>query len=177
MLSAVQLDHLRVDLKEYLSQNLTIALINLNRTGELTTLLDLLGYPREKEESLDESLRDSHNGKILVVGASKVKEKELLGIAKNFGLDKDRFEFCLSYDRSKYFDFEKTRWNPNYSSIMVGPIPHSSVDNEDYSSRISKMEHKDGYPPVYRLGSNQLKITKTGFKDALQKMMAEGVIA
>ena len=42
----------------------------------------------------------------------------------------------------------------------------------DSSSAISEMEKGNGYPKVVRLGSNDLKVTKTGFKKALQEQIA-----
>lgn len=41
----------------------------------------------------------------------------------------------------------------------------------DYGSVISALESEDGYPPVVRLGSNGLKITKSDFRAKLEEMI------
>ena len=46
-------------------------------------------------------------GKIVVVGGTDVKEEVLLSIAKNLGIDKNRFEFCLDYKQIQKFDFRR----------------------------------------------------------------------
>jgi len=63
------------------------------------------------------------------------------------------------------------QWQPTYSLIMVGPMPHSGSAKGDYSNIISALESEDGYPPVVRLGSNGLKITKSDFKSKLIEMV------
>lgn len=77
----------------------------------------------------------------------------------------------LNYEDAKTFMFDKLQWNPRYSLLMVGPMPHSGIIKGDYSSIISALETEDGYPPVVRLGSNTLKITKSDFKAKLSEMI------
>ena len=72
-------------------------------------------------------------GKIVVIGQSDVKAEVLLSIAKKLGLDKSHFESHLDYDDAKNFNFRKTQWQPSYSLIMVGPMPHSGFGKGDYS--------------------------------------------
>ena len=43
-------------------------------------------------------------------------------------------------------------------------MPHSTAGKGDSSSAIANMENGNGYPKIIRLGSNELKITKTNFK-------------
>lgn len=81
----------------------------------------------------------------------------------------------------EYKDIEKLKitdfkCNLKYSLIMVGPMPHSGVGKENASSIISAMEGKAGYPPVVRLGTNGLKISKTDFKNKLQESIDTGKI-
>lgn len=71
-------------------------------------------------------------GKIVVIGQSDVKAEVLLSIAKKLGLDKSCFELHLDYDDAKNFNFRKTQWQPSYSLIMVGPMPHSGIGKGDY---------------------------------------------
>ena len=61
---------------------------------------------------------------------------------------------------------------------MVGPMPHSSTGKADSSSAIAEMEkHQDLYPRIVRMGSgNGLKITKSNFRETLQRLQAEKYI-
>ena len=55
--------------------------------------------------------------------------------------------------------------------LIVGPMPHSGSGKGGYGSVISALESEDGYPPVVRLGSNGLKITKSDFRAKLEEMI------
>ena len=66
-------------------------------------LFDLIGY----EEVEKEPFEFYKNGKIVVVGGTEVKEEVLSSIAKNMGIDKNRFEFCLDYKSAQKFEFNK----------------------------------------------------------------------
>lgn len=116
-------------------------------------------------------------GKIVVIGQSDVKVEALLSVAKQLGLDKNRFELHLEYEDAKTFNFRKMQWQPTYSLLMVGPMPHSGSGKGDYSSVISAIEDEEGYPPVVRLGSNGLKITKSDFRSKLTEMIEMKKIA
>lgn len=61
--------------------------------------------------------------------------------------------------------------------IMVGPMPHSGTSKGDSGSVIAKIESTEGYPPVVRLGTNGLKITKTDFRNKLKEMIDTKKIA
>lgn len=150
-----------------------------NRTGQLEEMLEQWGLEDlidKKQQSSNDFYDTYKDGKIVVLGGSQVKEKVLLGIIKELGLDKDRFEFCLDYDSIVRYQFSKLQYNPNYRLVIVGSMPHSTAGKGDSSSAISEMEKGNGYPKVVRLGSNELKITKTGFTKALQEQMAANYI-
>ena len=150
-----------------------------NRKGELEEMLEKWGmYDLIKSAfpSSDDFYETEKDGKIVVIGAPQVKEHDLLGVAKSLGLDKDRFEFCLDYYESVKYPFHKLQYNTKYRLVIVGPMPHSTSVKGDSSSAISEMETGVGYPRVIRLGSNELKITKTNFKKALQEQIAENYI-
>lgn len=143
-----------------------------NRTGELESLLSDWGLSaliKNNAPSSDDFYDTHKNGTIVVIGTSQVKEHDLLGIVKNLGLDKGRFEFCLDYKAIETFQFSKMQYNPNYRLVIVGPMPHSTTGKGESRSTISELENGNGYPKVIRLGSNELKITKTNFKQALQE--------
>ncbi len=150
-----------------------------NRMNELDSLLECWGLQEligNNSVSSDDFYDTYKDGTIVVIGASQVKEHDLLGIAKSLGLSKDRFEFCLDYDEIVKFNFKKMQHKPNYRLVIVGPMPHSTAGKGDSSSAIAEMETRDGYPKVVRLGSNELKITKTSFKKTLQKQIAADYI-
>lgn len=173
MFGIEEIIEIETEVRSILDTNLEALLVKLNRTGELQSLLEMLGI-----ESFSETPKYStfKNGKIVIVGESKVSENDLKGIIKELDLDKDRFEFCLDYKEAKTFNYKKMQWNPSYCLVLVGPMPHSGYEKGEYGSVISALENEDGYPRVERLGTNELKITKSSFKIALEKMMAEGVI-
>lgn len=175
MLSIEQLEDLDERLKYELDEHLTQILTRLNREGRLDDLLEILGLSDLlKPEPLYTCF---DNGKIVVLGESNVAEAVLLSIAKGLGLDKKRFEFHLGYDEAKMFDGRKMQWNPAYSLVLVGPMPHSGTSKGDASSVITALENTEGYPPVIRLGTNSLKISKSDFKAKLTEAIQKKLIA
>lgn len=146
-----------------------------NQSGNLNELLIAWGF--EPLVSGTTSYETEKNGKIVVIGASEVKESVLRGIVKSLDLDKDRFEFCLDYDKTKTYQYSKLRYNPDYRLVLFGPVPHSTTGKNDSSSVIAEMKNHEGYPRVEVLSSNNaLKITKTNFRSALRQLLAEQYI-
>ena len=158
-----------------LDDHLPGALSMLNRTGELEIFLKMLGMEYLLQKQSDYQVYPT--GKIIVSGQSDVKANVLLSIAKRLGLDKNRFELYLDYEDAKTFNFKKMYYKPQYALVMVGPMPHSGVGKGDSGSIIAALENDEGYPPVVRLGSNGLKITKTDFKNKLDEMILSKEIA
>lgn len=141
----------------------------MNYSGQLEDFLQLLGMEHLlRKESRYEVYK---TGKIIVIGQSEVKPETLLSIAKQLGLDKNRFKLYLNYEDAKTFNFCKMQWQPTYSLVMVGPMLHSGSGKGNYGSIISALETDDGYPPTVRLGSNGLKITKSDFRVKLKEMI------
>ena len=175
MLSTEELLELEEEVRQELPERLLGALSLANEQGKLQELLSLLLLPDLLEP---ENKYETHReGKIVVVGGSAVKKEVLLSIAKNLGIDKDRFEFCLDYEGAKRFNFQKMQYAPNYRVVLVGPMPHSVVGKDDNSSMIAKMENTEGFPRVERLiGGSELKITKSNFREKLQALLEEGYI-
>ncbi len=169
MLSIEELLDLEEDLKDELAEHLTEILVKLNCTSRLTDLLELLGMERLLNSNI--GYQPYKAGKIIVIGQSDVKEEALLSIAASLGINKNRFEFYLEYRDAEKFNFHKMQWQPSYSVILVGPMPHSGLSKGDFGSIISALENEDGYPPVVRLGSNGLKITKSDFRTKLQDLI------
>lgn len=88
------------DVIEEVAARITFA----NRTGELDSLLKNWGLDKLlKSQTVYETYK---GGKIVVIGASEIKENILIGIAKKFGIDESRFEFCLDYDVAKIYSYK-----------------------------------------------------------------------
>lgn len=176
MLSPEELIQLEDDIKEELNENLGHILSLLNRTGQLNALLKLLGL--ERLLVYDNGYRPYESGRIIVIGETRLKPDVFYAIGKALGIKKDRFELYLEYEDAKRFDFSKTQYKPEYALIMVGPMPHSGVSKGDSSGIITALEQRNsGYPPVVRLGSNGLKITKSSFREGLEKAIDDRLIA
>lgn len=172
-LSINELQVLEQNLKEVLYNNFSEILFRVNYSGQLSELLNVLGL-----ESLlpYQRVNSKKQGVILVIGQSEVKQNKLLAVAKDLGFDKNRFEFCLDYNEAKTFPYRKMQYSPKYSAVLVGAMPHSVKDKGDFSSMITAMEKQEGYPPVIRMGSNELKITKSNFEQALKGLLNQNLL-
>lgn len=148
-------------------------LATLNLTGNVDTFLQNIGYKKNEEQVYSDGVRIPRTGKILVIGESQLKKDKLLMTAGKEGFDKDRFEFVTNYEDAKTYCFDKLQWNDNYAAVMFGPIPHKCATANNTSSIINRMSTEDGFPPVVRITTtNDLKITKTSFINALRKLKA-----
>lgn len=118
---------------------------------------------------------DPH-GQIIVLGACRVREDHLLGIAKRFGLGADRLVFVTNY-KLQGFSVEKLRYNSRFALILIGPVDHRLPGETGFSSITSRLHSQPGFPPVRDLRSNnELKITKANFRSALADALEECVI-
>lgn len=117
-------------------------------------------------------------GNVIIIGASRVKKNDIIGLCKELGITKDRLIMELDYDKAEKFECKKLQYNPNNRLVLFGPIPHSTKGKGEYSSMINKMETNEGYPKVVRIEtSNDLKITKTSLRKALKKEIESGYLA
>ena len=174
MLDITELEELELNLRSELETKLTGIVSSLNRSGRLEEFLEMIGLRELLSPS--KQFMAYKTGKIVVLGESEVKQDVLEIVGKKLGIDKRRFDFYLGYEEAAKFDSRIIQWNPNYSLILVGPLPHSGVSKGDYSSIIAAMENEDGYPPLVRLGANSLKITKSSFQAALIEAIENGTI-
>ena len=91
--------------------------------------------------------------------------------------NKKRFEFCLEYKEIQKYDFRKMQYAPQYRVVLFGPVPHSGHGKGDSGSIIAEIEKSEAFPRVERLISGQeLKITKTNFREKLQQLIEEEYI-
>ena len=175
MLSIEELSELEDAIMDVLPGKITEILSKANRSGDLNELLGLLGL--SDLLGSENKFETYKNGKIVVVGGTETKEEILVSIGKQRGIDKNRFEFCLDYENVQKFDFNKMQYAPQYRVILFGPTPHSGHGKGDSRSIIAEIAKKDGYPRVERLMSGQeLKITKTNFREKLNQLLEEGYI-
>ena len=175
MLNYSEISELEAAIMQELPDKLLPALTRLNRTGEIETLLKLLDL-KELLDS-DDEYEVYKTGKIVVIGQSDVKAEVLLTIAGKSGIDKARLELYLDYNDAKKLDLRKMQWNPTYSVILAGPMPHSGASKGDYSSVLTAIENEPGYPPVVRLGETSLKITKSQFQKKMEELLEAKIIA
>ena len=61
--------------------------------------------------------------------------------------------------------------------ILVGQMPHSGHAKGDFSSVIAALERQDGFPPVVRVGTKGLNITKSSFRNTLEYLIEKKLIA
>ena len=148
--------------------------VRANRMGVIVKLTELLGIANMLPSNRYQPMR---SGRIVVVGASEVPERQLAGVANSLGIDKKRLEFTLDYDETKTaFDFRKLRYAQNYSLVIAGPMPHKTSGTGIHSSAIMSMMSEDGYPPVIECGTNGLSISKSSFKNTLKEAISRGII-
>ncbi|MDD3052697.1 MAG: hypothetical protein PHR06_16380 [Candidatus Cloacimonetes bacterium] len=175
MFDIAELCEFEEEFKAELEEHLTEILARLNRMERIEELLEILGLQYLLKDISGYSVRNT--GKIVVIGHSEVAEEVLASIMRQYGIDKKRIEFCLDYEATKTYNFTKMQWNPDYSLVLVGPMPHSGNAKGESGSIIAALEHEAGYPPVVRLGSNQLKITKSDFKEKIGECIETKLIA
>ncbi len=174
-LDYVALAELENNVMERLPETITHVLSKLNRTGRLREFLELI-------DMLDllmpvATYKTYRDGKILIIGDSEINESVIAGVAKSFGIDSNRLELCLGYDKASTYRFERIQYQPQYRVVLCGPMPHSIRGRNGSSSMITEMERKDGYPRVLRLESNsELKITKNSLRQALAQLKEEDYI-
>ena len=167
---------LDIDKLEELLEKIRVKVLQANAFGELEDLLKQWGF----EEFLqpDSVYETDKKGKIVVIGDSAVKESKLLGVIKELGLNPDRFEFCLDYNKAETYSYNKFKYNPNYRVVVFGPVPHSSTGKHYSSSVIAEMQSHEGYPRVEVLNANNaVKITKSNFKDMLENLISTNYIS
>ena len=135
---------------------------SLNEQGNINDLIALLG--------IDKSIGYTHKEKIAVLGQSSISSNEIYKVAAELGIRKEQLELCLEYKKAAAYNVEKLK-NNKYAAVLVGPMPPSGAGKGSYSSIITAMENTAGYPPVFRIGNNGMKITKSSLKRAFRQVM------
>lgn len=116
--------------------------------------------------------------RIWVVGALKPKWEHLMGVAKTFGLEPSLFE---------HVDYHEVKQKPMIRrvnlvrdfGVLLGPVPHSANELGDYSSLATQLKVEAGVSVVElrkRSSSQELRITKTSFREGLLRLLSEGLL-
>jgi hypothetical protein len=161
--------------EEYLTkERLDRVFVKANRMGNIVQIAELLGIAAMLPPNRYQPMR---SGRIVVIGASEISERQLSGIASSLGIAKRRLEFALGYGEAQTaFDFQKLRYAQNYSLVIVGPMPHKTSGAGSHSSAIAAMSSEEGFPPVIKCGMKGLSITKSSFREALIEAIARNLI-
>lgn len=155
---------------EDVSGYLKKTIFDLNRVGGLEDFLVRIGYESSKQTADSSRVVNPNTQKILVIGYSQVRDKELRKIASNLGISRRQIDFVLG-ENSEKFDFRRLRGTTEYSDVIVGALPHKGKGLTDYSSVIVMMESEPAnYPNVLRAVTNsgELKITKDNIEKAIE---------
>lgn len=149
------------------------------KSGDLEIFLASIGmadlYPHEEETLLYDTNPD---GKILIFGDTQIKENQIFGCLKELGINRERVELHLGYEKAKRYNFKNLQYNPNVRLLLFGPVPHSGDGKLDKASIIKQLESDDGYPKVIRLKDDHgLKLTKTSLKRAVSREIHSGYLA
>ena len=159
------------DAIKYITEELTQAFKNNN----LKTVLTKYHYPDLAPTMVDDSI-GSPDGKILIIGETNCKVKDLQGIFNAMGL-RGRVECHTDYEDIQRYQFNNLMYNNKYRLIIVGPMPHSTYGKDEFSSVINRMENTEGFPYVRRATANGgLKITKTNIKQILLEELESGFL-
>ena len=125
-----------------------------------------------KYSQMDYPIINPNRAKILILGDLAVSKDLVYGLAKNIlGMQKpkDRLDF-VSCEEATNYDFRSVT-QEKYTDMFIGPMPHSTRGNENYSSFLQKVKcNSDVYPNYIELKANQYssnqKITKTALENA-----------
>lgn len=147
-----------------------------NEDGTLHAVLSALGLQGllDSEDEIDLGAFDNAFGDILVLGQLEARKDVLLAVADHLGYSRRRFRF-VDYDETARFDCSTLRHSLRYAAVMCGPVPHKAAEMGDTSSVLEELRHPErGFPPLAELresaGAGALRITKTTFRDGLEKL-------
>ena len=147
-------------------------LIRYNSSEQLDKFF--VEFSKEKYlEDIEPRLEYTDNASILVIGDSRLKESNIMALAKECGINPKLVECHLDYSKMPSYNFSKLEYNVNYKCIIVGPVPHSVPGKENYKSIITKMQSEpEKYPKVIKLEdeSSELKITKSNLRKAFMEI-------
>lgn len=135
--------------------------------GELQSAINDMRV--ESENSLVSEERGLERINLIVLGEGHVGSRKLSGIASEKGLDPDNIEY-IDYEKLAHFNVERLRWS-KYDGMIIGEVPHSAKGVA--TSNMIEFLQEEGFPPseVCRDAGGEVKITKTSFHLALDKLL------
>lgn len=122
-------------------------------------------------KSTSDIILDPKRIRILVIGATRIKEDVVKAIAKLYGFGNSHITVENDYSEIKKLTGNIKPYGSSYDCIIAGPMPHSTAGKDDFSSTIGKWEREEGYPFLIKAEneSGELKITKSSLNTAMQK--------
>ncbi len=157
---------LKIDVASEASGIIMKQIIGARTISELRHYLHSIGL----EKLVPEIDNFQPNGDIYILGDLSIKDHIVKQIFKEQRIDVDRIKIVKGYNEFKRYNFNRFQYDTSVRLIMVGPMPHSTKDKEEYDSVITRMENEEGFPKVVKLGTKgTLKITKSNLKDAIIK--------
>lgn len=154
---------------EELSNHIKIDLYQANSEQRLNGYLESIHYDYLVHKY--NKYYDMSRAKIVLIGDSCLSVRDIKMHVKKKGLDPNRVELILDYDKLTNFDINKFRNNANYSNIIFGAIPHKIKGIGDYKSAISMMQQESEQFPkiIIATDGHGNKITKSSLDKALEK--------
>lgn len=113
------------------------------------------------------------NGDIIMFGDTSIKLDDIYGCLKSLGINKKRFEH-IPYEEITNYNLRKLEYNNAYRLILIGPMPHSVKGKERFGSGIEWLMNNKNIAKTIKL--DNLKITKTSFKNAIEKEINSGYL-
>ena len=168
-----------IDLEDAIIEQLDALLHRKNIDGTLERMLREMDLDEliAEFEGVKSPLATWSDGDVLVLGAKPSMVENLRSVGKALGISKDRFEF-VEYDDVTNFGFRKLSYSSKYCAVLAGAHPHMARDIEGANSVIAHLEsNRDEFPETVRLiAGNQLSVSKTNFRQALEGLISRGVV-
>lgn len=169
-----------LDLEDAIIERLDVLLHHKNIDGTLERMLREMGLDEiiAEFDGVRNPLSTWADGDVLVLGAKPSMVNDLRSVGKALGISKERFEF-VEYDDVTNFGFRKLSYSSKYCAVLAGAHPHMARDIEGANSVLAHLEsNRNEFPETVRLiAGNQLSVTKTNFRQALEDLISRGVIA
>lgn len=161
-----------------------IASLLAETESQKQAMLQIRTFVQEEQEAADRrygekelaSYWNGHNllprnGKILVLGDTCIGADVMQGIAKQFGFNKQDFEFELDYKRVCNVS-KRVHNSSRYTAVVFGKVPHKVGNLGSWSGIIEEFKQTGicDCPIEARSQSGDLKVTKESFKRALMEL-------
>ena len=115
----------------------------------------------------------SKKQKIVIIGNLHFNREIVYEIAGKLGVERNQIEIFDDYKKLKGVSFRHIQDNNRYIGVLIGEVPHSTKNTENYNSTTNMFAREKGFPPCEILStlSGKLKATKTSLKIALMHLI------